>query len=157
MYARTDLSFMFKLFCYLFRWRGDSVIGRGKSTTLLLWPSCGQHFRMRIWNKMIANNSGQNSFILFCSGLEKFYKVAEIVWVDLFPRLFQLFTVLHIVLLSSLRMKTTLVDSVFLTSNSFSHPQPCLDLFIMCPEVSVTTGCFHLTVVSRNYNSANKM
>lgn len=47
IYARTDLNFIFKLFCYpnLLSWNSDLTIGRGKIPTLQLWASCGQHLQ----------------------------------------------------------------------------------------------------------------
>lgn len=46
-YARTDLNFIYKLYCYpnLLSWNGDLTIGRGKIPTLQFWASCGQHLQ----------------------------------------------------------------------------------------------------------------
>lgn len=131
VYARTqDVSFMFKLFCYpnLFSWRGYWAIGRAKSTTLLLWSSCGQHLQDKNLKQKDANNSEQSSFILFCSGLEKLYKMAEIVWIDLSPLSFPtLCSIAYCTSLTSLNEDSSVVDCDFLTCNSFSYPQSCLN------------------------------
>lgn len=131
VYARADLSFMFKLFCHpnLFRWKGDWAIGKVKSTTPLLWPSCGQHFQgKKFKQKGLLIIQSRTHTLSSVVDLKNFIKWQKLFELNFSSWLFQLFTVLYIVTtLISLNEDNSVVHSDFLTSISFSHPQSCLD------------------------------